>query len=105
MSEAEERKTSQEEPRVMSEDDVNDYHGLTLNEEGQTEDFSQNGEDPHIHIRTIHINELPWWKKGLGLLAVASFILLGAVVAWFFLLYGVLILAAGGIVYFLRKYF
>ena len=45
----------------MSRDDVNDYDGLTLNEQGEQEERS--AEDSFIHIYTIHIHELPWWKK------------------------------------------
>ena len=49
------------EPHVMSRDDVNDYDGLTLNEQGEQEERS--AEDSFIHIYTIHIHELPWWKN------------------------------------------
>ena len=52
------------EPHVMSRDDVNDYDGLTLNEQGEQEERS--AEDSFIHIYMIHIHELPWWKKLLG---------------------------------------
>ena len=36
------------EPHVMSRDDVNDYDGLTLNEQGEQEERS--AEDSFIHI-------------------------------------------------------
>lgn len=57
------------EPHVMSRDDVNDYDGLTLNEQGEQEERS--AEDSFIHIYMIHIHELPWWKKLLGGLGIA----------------------------------
>lgn len=59
------------EPHVMSRDDVNDYDGLTLNEQGEQEERS--AEDSFIHIYMIHIHELPWWKKLLGGLGIAVF--------------------------------
>ena len=39
------------EPHVMSRDDVNDYDGLTLNEQGEQEERS--AEDSFIHIYMI----------------------------------------------------
>lgn len=90
------------EPRVMSRDDVNDYDGLTLNEQGEQEERS--AEDSFIHIYTIHIHELPWWKKLLGGLGIAVFILLGLVLVWLFFIYGAIVLATVAIIYFIRKY-
>lgn len=63
------QKEVRKEPHVMSRDDVNDYDGLTLNEQGEQEERS--AEDSFIHIYTIHIHELPWWKKLLGGLGIA----------------------------------
>lgn len=91
------------EPHVMSRDDVNDYDGLTLNEQGEQEERS--AEDSFIHIYMIHIHELPWWKKLLGGLGIAVFILLGLVLVWLFFIYGAIILATVAIIYFIRKYF
>ena len=79
------------EPHVMSRDDVNDYDGLTLNEQGEQEERS--AEDSFIHIYMIHIHELPWWKKLLGGLGIAVFILLGLVLVWLFFIYGAIVLA------------
>lgn len=91
------------EPHVMSRDDVNDYDGLTLNEQGEQEERS--AEDSFIHIYMIHIHELPWWKKLLGGLGIAVFIMLGLVLVWLFFIYGAIILATVAIIYFIRKYF
>lgn len=90
------------EPHVMSRDDVNDYDGLTLNEQGEQEERS--AEDSFIHIYMIHIHELPWWKKLLGGLGIAVFILLGLVLVWLFFIYGAIVLATVAIIYFIRKY-
>lgn len=51
-----------EEPRVMSRDDVHDYEGLTLNEEGKEEKKEE--EDGYtIHIRRFSLKNIPFWKK------------------------------------------
>jgi hypothetical protein len=84
------------EPHVMSRDDVNDYDGLTLNEQGEQEERS--AEDSFIHIYMIHIHEL------LGGLGIAVFILLGLVLVWLFFIYGAIVLATVAIIYFIRKY-
>lgn len=89
------------EPHVMSRDDVNDYDGLTLNEQGEQEERS--AEDSFIHIYDS-IHELPWWKKLLGGLGIAVFILLGLVLVWLFFIYGAIVLATVAIIYFIRKY-
>ena len=81
------------EPHVMSRDDVNDYDGLTLNEQGEQEERS--AEDSFIHIYMIHIHELPCSKK---------LILLGFVLVWLFFIYGAIVLATVAIIYFIRKY-
>ena len=63
-----------EEPRVMSRDDVHDYEGLTLNEDGKEE--KQEEEDGYtIHIRRFSLKNIPFWKKALfalGLVACAA---------------------------------
>ena len=76
------------EPHVMSRDDVNDYDGLTLNEQGEQEERS--AEDSFIHM--------------LGGLGIAVFILLGLVLVWLFFIYGAIVLATVAIIYFIRKY-
>lgn len=91
-----------EEPRVMSPNDVNDYSGLTLNEQGEQEERST--KDSFVHIHTIRIHELPWWKKLLGVLGIAAFILLGLVLVWLFFIYGAVIFITGAIIYLIRKY-
>ena len=56
-----------EEPQVMSETDVHDFQGLTLNENGQEErsreqmDWDDAAKQAGIHV--IHIHSLPLWKK------------------------------------------
>ena len=56
------------------------------------------------YISMIHIHELPWWKKLLGGLGIAVFILLGLVLVWLFFIYGAIVLATVAIIYFIRKY-
>ena len=51
-----------EEPRVMSRDDVHDYEGLTLNEDGKEEKKEE--EDGYtIHIRRFSLKTFPSGKK------------------------------------------
>ncbi len=92
-----------QEPRTMSETDIRDYDGVTLNENGEKENLHE--ETPFIRIKTIRLNELPWWKKVLGVLGILAFLAAGFIIVWFFLLWGLAILAVGGIIYFLKRYF
>lgn len=101
-----------EEPRTMSEDDVRDYHGLTLNENGEEERTGPES-DGDIHMGNVHVHvvnpeSLPLWKKVLfGLIcvaAVAVFLVFALAAAWVFAIGGAVIFAAGVILYFLRKY-
>lgn len=50
-----------EEPRRMSEEDVKDYHGLTLNEQG--EEYRKEAPQGGIHIEFIDLKAIPWWKS------------------------------------------
>lgn len=101
-----------EEPRTMSEDDVRDYHGLTLNEKGEEERTGPQGnEDIHVgnvHVHVVSLETMPLWKKllfGLICVAVIAFFLVFAIAAaWFFAIGGAVIFVAGVILYFLRKY-
>ena len=52
-----------EEPRRMSEEDVKNYHGLTLNEQG--EEYRKEAPQGGIHIEFIDVKAIPWWKKAL----------------------------------------
>lgn len=96
-----------EEPRVMSRDDVHDYQGLTLNEDGKEE--KQEEEDGYtIHIRRFSLKNIPFWKKALfalGLVACASiFLMLAIAAAYFIVVGGAIVLVAGAVVYLLKKY-
>ena len=92
-----------QEPRTMSETDIKDDDGVTLNEKGEKENLHE--ETSFIRIKTIRLNELPWWKKVLGVLGILAFFAAGFIIVWFFLLWGLTILAVGGIIYFLKRYF
>ena len=84
-----------EEPQVMSETDVHDFQGLTLNENGQ--------EERRIHV--IHIHSLPLWKKILYGTAFIGFLMLLAVAVWFaFVGFGA-ILAVAALVYVVSRLF
>ena len=85
-----------QEPRTMSETDIRGYDGVKENLHEET---------PFIRIKTIRLNELPWWKKVLGVLGILAFLAAGFIIVWFFLLWGLAILAVGGIIYFLKRYF
>lgn len=92
-----------EEPQVMSETDVHDFQGLTLNENGQEErsreqmDWDDAAKQAGIHV--IHIHSLSLWKKILYGAAFIGFLMLLAVVVWFaFVGFGA-ILAVAALVY------
>ena len=92
-----------EEPQVMSETDVHDFQGLTLNENGQEErsreqmDWDDAEKQAGIHV--IHIHSLPLWKKILYGAAFIGFLMLLAVAVWFaFVGFGA-ILAVAALVY------
>ena len=91
-----------EEPRRMSEEDVKDYHGLTLNEQG--EEYRKEAPQGGIHIEFIDVKAIPWWKKALYIAGIIAFLAIVLAVAWFFLVWGAEIFLAGVIVYFLKKY-
>ncbi len=92
-----------EETHVMSHEEVKDYAGLTLNEQGEEEGRAE--ENSYIRVKTIHLNELPWWKKIAGLAVIFALIIVGLAIAGFFFLWGAVIFVAGAIFYFLKKYF
>lgn len=91
-----------EEPRVMSDEDVKGYRGLTLNEQGEEE----RKEEPHqgIHIEVVDLKTIPWWKKALYIAGIIAFLALVLAVAWFFVVWGALLFLAGAVVYLLKKY-
>lgn len=90
-----------EEPRRMSEEDVKDYHGLTLNEQG--EEYRKEAPQGGIHIEFIDVKAIPWWKKALYIAGIIAFLAIVLAVAWFFLVWGAVIFLAGVIVYFLKN--
>ena len=71
-----------EEPRRMSEEDVKDYHGLTLNEQG--EEYRKEAPQGGIHIEFIDVKAIPWWKKALYIAGIIAFLAIVLAVAWFF---------------------
>lgn len=98
-----------EEPRTMSDDEVHDYNGLTLNEQGEEEKKEEPEDDGFtIHIHSFSLHDIPWWKKALFVLGAAVcfgiFILLTIAAAWIFLVGGAIVLGAALILYLVRKY-
>ena len=97
-----------EEPRTMSDDEVHDYNGLTLNEQGEEEKKEEPDDGFTIHIHSFDIHHIPWWKKALiAVGAVACFgifILLAIATAWIVLVGGAIVLGAALILYLVRKY-
>ena len=87
-----------EEPQVMSETDVHDFQGLTLNENGREQmDWDDAAKQAGIHV--IHIHSLPLWKKILYGAAFIGFLMLLAVAVWFaFVGFGA-ILAVAALIY------
>ena len=97
-----------EEPRVMSENDVHDYQGLTLNEDGEEEKKEEPSGGFTIHVESFDFKTMTLWKKALfflgGAACVGAFLLLAVVAAGIFVIGGGIILAAGCILYLIRKY-
>ena len=85
---------NQEEPKVMSDQERDNFHGLTLNEDGRRDDPE---EDTEIRIHFVDIKKIPLWKKIL-------FVAIALVMAWFFMLGGAAVFALGLIIYLLKKY-
>lgn len=92
--------------RSMSEEEVRDYHGLTLNEDGRQE---QNGKEERenihfVHIEKVSIRKFPFWKKALFtaclIVALASFF----AVAWVLFLAAGIIFIGYWLLRFLRRY-
>ena len=97
-----------EEPRTMSEGEVHDYNGLTLNEQGEEEKKESDDDGFTIHIRSFDIHRIPWWKKALFAVGAVAcfgiFILLAIATAWIVLVGGAIVLGAALILYLVRKY-
>ena len=94
--------THEEEPRRMSDQEIREYRGVTLNEAGEKE--SGRHEDETIRVQVVRFDSLPWWKKAAGVLGLIVFIAICIAVAWFFLLGGAVLFVAGAIVYLLNKF-
>lgn len=96
-----------EEPRIMTEDDVHEYQGLTLDENGEEEKKKEKDEFV-IRIHSFSLHHMPWWKKGLYLAGTAAFLcvflFLAIAAAWVFVIGGGIALAAFFIMYVIRKY-
>jgi len=93
-----------EEPRVMSDEDVKEYHGLTLNEEGETDREFRN-EDTYIRVKTFNLSALPWWKKAIGGAIIAGLLLVGLSIASVLFVGGMFVVAAGALCYHFRRFF
>lgn len=64
---------NQEEPKVMSDQERDNFHGLTLNEDGRRDDPE---EDTEIRIHFVDIKKIPLWKK---ILFGAAFVIFVAI--------------------------
>lgn len=99
----------EEAARSMTEEEVRNYQGLTLNENGQKEESDEQregrGHIHFIHIENRTVRKLPFWKKALfvaGLfLVIASFF----AVAWVLFLTAGIVFIAYWILRFLRMHF
>ena len=92
---------NQEEPKVMSDQERDNFHGLTLNEDGRRDDPE---EDTEIRIHFVDIKKIPLWKKILFGAAFVIFVAIALVMVWFFMLGGAAVFALGLIIYLLKKY-
>lgn len=103
----EDRRSGGDGARRMSEEEIHEYRGLTLGEDGR-EEWRQNSgrEEPSqgFRFRVYTTASMPWWKKALYLGAGAALVAAFLVVAWFFLLGGLVVAGAAAAVYFIRKY-
>lgn len=94
-----------ESPRPMSEEDVRDYHGLTLSADGKEEQKEEERPfEEGIHIQFMDLKAIPWWKKALYITGVIAFLAIVLAVAWFFLVWGAIIFLVGAVIYLLKKY-
>ena len=87
---------NQEEPKVMSDQERDNFHGLTLNEDGRRDDPE---EDTEIRIHFVDIKKIPLWKKILFGAAFVIFVAIALV-----MLGGAAVFALGLIIYLLKKY-
>lgn len=94
------RQHSVEELHVMTKEDVHDYGGVTLNENG-TEEERQDTSEQHTYIKfhTIGIKAIPWWKKILFSAVAVVFVALVVMAFWFFFLGVGLFFIVAAIVY------
>lgn len=99
----EEIRQETEEPQVMSKEDVHDYQGLTLSENGTQEERQSPRGYTYVHFQTVEIKEIPWWKKALFLAGAAVVMGLIVVLLWFFFLGGALFFIGAGIIYALLR--
>lgn len=106
MIDDEKKQPDYEDTTIMSKEEVHDYEGVTLGEDGREE--KQERHEPEmegIHIHVFNPRKWPLWKKilygaiALGILAVLIMIF------WFFLMGAGYILLALLLVYFIRKLF
>ncbi len=103
----EDNPNQEETARRMSKEEAREYRGLTLNEDGKEdwrreEQQASPGGGFHFHVFTP--SKLPWWKKAIYLGIAAAFLVAFLMVAWFFLLGGLVIAGALMVVYLLKKY-
>lgn len=96
---------TEETPRRMSKEEAKDFRGVTLTEDGREERGEEEREIPHgFQFRILTPSQLPWWKKAIYIGIAAAFLVAFLMVAWFFLLGGLVIAGAAMVVYFIKKY-
>jgi hypothetical protein len=94
--------------RPMSDQEARDYHGITVNENGEKE--------KQEYVHEVHYEAHSWWsllwqyfkhlpltRKLVILAGAAVFIALCVVTAWFMLLAGGFIAAAAILIYIIHK--
>ena len=88
--------------RPMSREDVHDYRGITLTEDGREEKQNTSGGGIHFHVCSL--SAVPWWKKVLWGAALAGAAVVFLTLAWFLMIGAVVIAGAFLLMYLVRRF-
>ncbi len=87
--------------RPMSHEDVHDYRGITLTEDGREEERDTAGGGIHFHVCSL--SAIPWWKKVLWGAALAGAAVVLLALAWFLMVGAAVVAGAFLLLYLVRR--
>lgn len=99
----EETKEREGTARPMSREDVHDYHGITLTEDGREEEREMPRSGIHFHV--FSLSAIPWWKKVLWGAALAGAVVVLLALAWFLMIGAVVAAGALLLLYLVKRFF